>query len=835
MAKNLTAMILLLGFFLTGAPRALAHVPHDVVGDIKLSPAFSRDKTIFAIVRGTLFRSVDGGYEWRRQSRGLCPQKKTALAVSPAFAVDKTLFISCHNGGVYRSQDSGLSWVRRSNGLPNLNVVFLAISPRFETDRTILALGSSGDLYRSKDAGKNWERIFQEEGSITAIDWGANLLVVGTGSGKLYISEDNGIGWKSRGHHPRSLGITSIELPPGVLPDGPFFIGTEEEGVFRVTHGGTDFHAAGSGVSGKHITSLASLYEDGRLILFASTWDEAIFRSEHAGVTWSQYGIGLEKSIQADNYQQPHFTKIAIADDSTVFLGGFCGVFRSNDRGQSWHKLDTTALHIVGLDISPPIDSGFIVGISTYGAGMYSTNDGGVSWGINNRGLETPRLGPIAFSPDYAADRTIFSATYGHILKSVDGGAHWNAISVPPKMSIKRVKIRIKRVISRSHALRKLTSLLGLNIRDKVVMPLVFALSPGFSFDQTIFVGMYPNGILRSLDKGSTFSLIWDAFGSPVRSLIVSPEYPTDRTLFASVKNGPFRSLDGGNSWKRIGHGLDLGNAVLAISPQYSLDRTLFAGSSSGLFRTRDGGESWEKLRIADRNMGMPVSGLAISPFFATDRQILVQIRGGELYLCRDRRDKFEAVPSDSVDSGYEFSQLIERESAPLIKFSPSYNEDRTLYAASVHQLVKSTDGGKTWVAIPRPLRYESEAGLTFWFSLPISLEGQWKVDYSEDYSARKSIHSSKSHSEVTLRFVGTGVSWIGTHGPDRGMASVFIDRRFQAMVDQYSENPRLLTESFSQTGLVYGPHTITVKADGSRNEKSLGTRIDIDAFDVSR
>ena len=29
--------------------------------------------------------------------------------------------------------------------------------------------------------------------------------------------------------------------------------------------------------------------------------------------------------------------------------------------------------------------------------------------------------------------------------------------------------------------------------------------------------------------------------------------------------------------------------------------------------------------------------------------------------------------------------------------------------------------------------------------------------------------------------------------------------------------------------------HAITIKVDGSRNERSTGNRIDIDAFDVSR
>jgi hypothetical protein len=234
--------------------------------------------------------------------------------------------------------------------------------------------------------------------------------------------------------------------------------------------------------------------------------------------------------------------------------------------------------------------------------------------------------------------------------------------------------------------------------------------------------------------------------------------------------------------------------------------------------------------------MDMPIGGLAISPYFATDRQILVQVKGGELFLCRDHGDRFEAVPSESAGLGYEFSQIISRESAPFMKFSPNYDKDKTLYAALMHQLVKSTDGGRSWVKIPKPpIRYESEASLMKEFFLPIVLEGQWKKDHSKEFSASGIIHSDEPGSEVTLRFVGTGVKWIGTHGPDRGVASVFIDGTFQKKADQYSGDRKVLVESFSKTGLPYGSHMITIKVDGLRNENSSGSSIYIDAFDVIR
>ena len=175
----------------------------------------------------------------------------------------------------------------------------------------------------------------------------------------------------------------------------PFLSGLTTGGVFRVVEWWKRFSPGSSGIPDNHITSLASCYENGCLILFASTWSEAIFRSEDAGTTWNKYGTGLQKSKQADLYGQPQFTHIAISDDMQLFTGGFCGIFKADNKGKIWFKLETLLHHITGLDLSPPDHAGFTVGIATYGGGMYSTNNGSSAWRINNRGLINPRLGPL--------------------------------------------------------------------------------------------------------------------------------------------------------------------------------------------------------------------------------------------------------------------------------------------------------------------------------------------------------------------------------------------------------------------------------------------------------
>jgi photosystem II stability/assembly factor-like uncharacterized protein len=816
---------------------AFAHIPHDVVTRVALSPAFPHDGIVFAIVRDVLFRSEDGGYEWQRLSSDLYGCWPTALAISPVFSIDQTLFVSCRQGQVYRSQDLGKSWAPYEQMLAREDIVFLVPSPGFAADRTLLALGSEGHLYRTTDGG-GWSHILGDSSAITALDWAADLLVAGTASGTIHLSKDGGTTWRKVGQHPRGQRITCIEVPVRTSSAEPFFVGTDGEGVCRVCEGDGSFECANSSTANQPITDMASLFEHDRLTLFASAWDEALSRSSDGGATWTQYGSDLPRSSQADQYGEAHFKTLAVADDGTVFLGSFCGLWRSDDLGLSWVPLETTLHHIVGLDVAPAAGGGHTVGITTYGGGAYSTSNDRRSWQIHNFGVTNPRLGAMVYSPNYAQDETVFVAHYNAVLSSTDGGVHWRRPSVrPPGWIVRGLKGVILRVVSRFRALRhtSLSTYLRQTSRS-YAFPSAVAVSPSFPDDHTVFAGLFPYGVVRSEDGGSTFAWMWDTQGSRVWSLVISPDFATDRTLFTSLTDGIYRSVDGGDHWVQMGQDAGLQDAVLAISPQYARDRTLFAGNATGLFRTQDAGKTWLRLHVEPHRGEEPIAGVAISPNFATSRQLLVQIRGGNLFVCRDLEDRFEATPTTAAGAGYEFSQLIfGKETAPLIAFSPDYVDDQTVYAASVQHLVRTADGGRTWEEIPRPVRYEAEASLMREFFFPTSLEGRWRSDTGKLYSNTQCIYSTRAHSKVTLHFVGSGVRWVGARGPDRGVASVFIDGTLRGKVDEFSAERAFSVELFSAEGLAPGPHTITIEVDGVRNARSSGTRVDIDALDVIR
>ena len=105
---------------------------------------------------------------------GLSGVSVTALALSPDYAADHTVFAGLRGRGVYRTTDSGDTW--QSAGLSNQVIVALAISPNYAADHTVFAavgLPTTGYMiYRSTEGGANWQAPF-----VTPYAYGFNTLI----------------------------------------------------------------------------------------------------------------------------------------------------------------------------------------------------------------------------------------------------------------------------------------------------------------------------------------------------------------------------------------------------------------------------------------------------------------------------------------------------------------------------------------------------------------------------------------------------------------------------------------------------------------------------------
>jgi hypothetical protein len=86
---------------------------------------------------------------------------------------------------------------------------------------------------------------------------------------------------------------------------------------------------------------------------------------------------------------------------------------------------------------------------------------------------------------------------------------------------------------------------------------------------------------------------------------------------------------------------------------------------------------------------------------------------------------------------------------------------------------------------------------------------------------------------KATLKFRGTSIAWRGYRGPDAGIARVELDG-VVSEVDTYSPATKFQEVVFTTTGLADTNHTLTIEVTGLKNNASTGSRIVVDAFDVT-
>ncbi len=246
--------------------------------------------------------------------------------------------------------------------------------------------------------------------------------------------------------------------------------------------------------------------------------------------------------------------------------------------------------------------------------------------------------------------------------------------------------------------------------------------SPEFATDGTVFAGTDGRGVLKSIDKGSTWRRIGEkTVGRVIASMAVSPAFETDGTVFAAGPSGVYRSTDGGGRWERINNGLENPRVLsLVISPSYPEDSTLFAGTTDGVYQSIDGGASWSP---ADTGLtGATVLSLGISPNYSTDSTIFAGLLGrrtGQSFGGGDFTTPDGGLYR-STDGGATWTEIDEayRQVSPIaISLSPNFGADSTAFAGTLHSgILRSTDGGNTW---PGPTRAWPSNASRPWSSLP--------------------------------------------------------------------------------------------------------------------
>jgi hypothetical protein len=231
--------------------------------------------------------------------------------------------------------------------------------------------------------------------------------------------------------------------------------------------------------------------------------------------------------------------------------------------------------------------------------------------------------------------------------------------------------------------------------------------------------------------------------------LVISPSFESDQTIFFGTRwHGIFKSVDGGRTSRRVFDSMGAPVMSLAISPVFSSDATLFASvRNKGIFKTTDGGNSWDSvnmgLNFLDRwqlsNKHVQGSGrdiiLKISPNYRKDRTVYAACSEG-LYKTTDSGKKWRILENELFgEKSYLYG----------IALSPDYENDQTLFVSIKGRgLFKSKDGGETFIKFAPELIDKNH-----------SL--RW-IEFSKFYATDKTIYAASN--EELFRSKDRGKTW---------------------------------------------------------------------------
>jgi len=115
-----------------------------------------------------------------------------------------------------------------------------------------------------------------------------------------------------------------------------------------------------------------------------------------------------------------------------------------------------------------------------------------------------------------------------------------------------------------------------------------------------------------------------------------------------------------------------------------------------------------------------------------------------------------------------------------------------------------------------------------------IVYSGSWSANNLPSHSGGSAALTMDAGSRATLTFVGTGISWIGYRDEWSGLAKVYLDNSLTSTVDTFGSPSTAQTVLYSVAGLPSGSHTLVIEATGTRNSKSGGSWVWVDAMDVN-
>ena len=188
------------------------------------------------------------------------------------------------------------------------------------------------------------------------------------------------------------------------------------------------------------------------------------FRTDDGGATWTAKNTGVRADFLPDKFpevgQCVHHLEAHPGDPDVLYQQNHCGVYRTEDGGDSWIDISEGLPSRFGFPIGvQPSDGNTIFVIPEEGAearmtpngafGIYRSRDRGATWQLLTGGLPQRNaymnVMRMAMALDSEKSAGVYVGTQGgQIMASRDGGDHWALIFnwLPPVYSLEAVTVK---------------------------------------------------------------------------------------------------------------------------------------------------------------------------------------------------------------------------------------------------------------------------------------------------------------------------------------------------------------------------------------------------------
>ena len=115
-----------------------------------------------------------------------------------------------------------------------------------------------------------------------------------------------------------------------------------------------------------------------------------------------------------------------------------------------------------------------------------------------------------------------------------------------------------------------------------------------------------------------------------------------------------------------------------------------------------------------------------------------------------------------------------------------------------------------------------------------LSYNGTWFLNTNPAQSGGTAVLATDRGSRVTINFTGTGIRWIAYRDAWSGIANIYLDGSSKGTIDTFVPVDLSQSTGYEIGGLAPQSHTLTIEVTGTRNAKSAGSWVWVDAFDVT-